>query len=131
MNGLALDAPARIAKVKIGPLDYGLQWGPLAKFILSSQGLTTHIVLRHLVEGSPELYSTQCKMLSAFAAHQFKPNEAPTAQDWAMRLHEGQIEAAFMVMRDLLIEAKVWRDLTKNAPTPEPIPAPTPEPMAS
>lgn len=123
VNGLAMDAPGRIAKVKIGPLEYGLQWGPLAQFMLSAAGLTTNSVLTHLQTASPQLFSVQCGMLSAFAAHNFKPNEAPTAQEWAMRLQPGQMDAAFMVMRGLLIEANVWRDLTKNAPTPEHTPA--------
>jgi len=114
VNGL--DAPTKTATVKVGKSEYQIQWGPLAEYILSARGLTTSSILPGLV--TPKAVALKIEMLRAFTAHIFRTAELPESPEWAARLFPGQLDDAFLAMRGLLIDAKVWVSLEKNAPAP-------------
>jgi hypothetical protein len=114
VNGL--DAPTKTATVKVGMSEYQIQWGPLAEYILSARGLTTSSILPGLV--TPKAVALKIEMLRAFTAHMFRTAELPESPEWAARLFPGQLDDAFLAMRGLLIDAKVWVSLEKNAPAP-------------
>jgi hypothetical protein len=122
VNGL--DAPKKTARVKVGASEYEIQWGPLAEYILSSRGLTVISVLPKLNAADPRALALKIELFRAFTAHLYKTGELPAPEEIAARLLPGQIDDAFMAMRGLLIDAKLWRPLEpeKN------VPAPTPEP---
>jgi hypothetical protein len=121
VNGM--DAPAKPVWIKVGASEYQIQWGPLTEYVLSSRGITTAAIIEKINKGDPHTTALMVEMLAAFTAHSFRSGAAPDVKEWAARLLPGQLQDAFAAMRDMLIEAKVWRSLS-----PKNVPAPTPEP---